>query len=244
MQCPDCSTNFTLEDEELVEDQTNVLCPRCGNLVYIDNGPDADLPEFVNSLDQRSTTEAGPDLEPEPVEADFPTGADQYRRGRLFPAFLILVLALVAVALAYVYLSFSTPTSSGQTGSMEIIDLSSYYTNNRQAGTLLVIEGKSVNRTATPKRLLKIRGVLQDSLGIALGSSEVYAGNLLSAGELSEFSLEKIARTLDNQQGATGGNLNIPPGQAIPFLMVFSRLPAGLARYSLQVVSGQEVPSP
>jgi predicted Zn finger-like uncharacterized protein len=243
-QCPDCSTSFTVEDEEVVEDQIRVLCPKCGHLVSVADEPEADFSPLFNTSGEGVTLEAGPDLELGPVEEDLPISAEQSRRGQLSPPLLILALALVAVALVYAYLKFSTPSSSTQTGSVEIVELRSYYTDNRQLGTLLVIEGKAVNKTGTPKGLFKIRGVLQDSQGMALGRTEVYAGNLLSAGELAEFSLEKIAQTLENQQGAARGNLNIPPGGVIPFLAVFSPLPAGLARYSVQVVSGQEVPPP
>ncbi|MBW2152449.1 MAG: zinc-ribbon domain-containing protein [Deltaproteobacteria bacterium] len=116
------------------------------------------------------------------------------------------------------------------------IDIVGKFVNNVRSGKLFVITGNAKNGYSEPRGLIKITGKLY-SKGKKLEKTEtVFCGNVLSDTELVSLDMDSIRKRLSNRVGDKKSNLNIAPGRAVPFMLVFSDLPDNLEEYTIEVV--------
>jgi len=69
-----------------------------------------------------------------------------------------------------------------------------------------------------------------DLVGVMVKESSAFCGNLLTDEELGIMSEEQIFRELAIPQGSDVSNDRIAPQGTIPFMLVFIREPAGVAK--------------
>jgi hypothetical protein len=178
------------------------------------------------------------------------------RRGARLLSRLLFLLALLLVAgvgaTVYFYWRGEIPQLNrlvdrltGQqppppvSGEIRVEGLTSSYIHNRQTGTLLVIRGMAVNGFPQARSSLTVRGVLLDKSGNAVRQQTVFAGNPLSDEALRGLPFGKIEESMNNPFGEGLANLNVPPGKAIPFAVVFRSLPTDVAEFTVEGVDSQ-----
>lgn len=108
------------------------------------------------------------------------------------------------------------------------------YVENASAGRLVVIRGQVRNEYDHPRSFIKVTAKLYDKNKNVVRASTVFAGNILSAEDLAAKDMAAIAEQLKNQKGQQNRNLRVKPGAAVPFMIVFDRLPGNLEEYSVE----------
>ncbi|MBT0662811.1 zinc-ribbon domain-containing protein [Geobacter pelophilus] len=121
-------------------------------------------------------------------------------------------------------------------GGISIRNTSSEFIDNKETGELFVIKGETVNLFNKPRASIQLKATIYDAKGVALASKSIYCGNVLQKDQLATLSMPKIEATMGNQFGDSLSNLGVPPGKAIPFLVVFSKVPKAASEFGLEIV--------
>jgi predicted Zn finger-like uncharacterized protein len=106
---------------------------------------------------------------------------------------------------------------------------------NPSAGMLCVVKGQVRNSYNHPRSGLRVAVTLYKAGNVAVKTATVFAGNVLSNQELTSLDLIAINARLKISTGANNMNVGVKPGRSVPFMAVFSNLPAGLEEYSVEV---------
>lgn len=117
------------------------------------------------------------------------------------------------------------------------MDIQSKVVNNFEAGDLFVITGRVINEYNKPRSFISVTGKLFAKNNFSK-TETVYCGNVLSEEELSNFSPADIKMGLSDRQGEKRTNVNVKPGQILPFMIVFFNLPDNfedLDRFSVSI---------
>jgi hypothetical protein len=109
-----------------------------------------------------------------------------------------------------------------------------HYMTHPEAGQLLVIVGRIRNGYDKPISHIRVKGSLKNSDEQILSERQVFAGNYLTEDALKSLSLREILARLSVRSGESGSNLNIQPGQDVPFMLVFDKLPPDVAEYMVE----------
>jgi len=128
-----------------------------------------------------------------------------------------------------------------ETSRIEIKGLDHDFVENREVGSLFVIRGQAINRFSEKRSSLQVKGELFDAKGGVLARQVVYCGNPFSNEELGALPFAKIEEGMGNQFGVALSNFEVPPGKGLPFVIVFSDVPADLVEYGVDVVGSQPV---
>lgn len=150
-------------------------------------------------------------------------------------ASIIVICAAAAVPVRYLWINYKT----AETGEIALADISGYYTQNAEAGNLFVVTGRVVNNTNKARSFFQIKGTLFGKNGETLLQKEVYCGNIFSSKEIATLPKDKIEADLRNRAGGSLSNVNLLPGKAVPFIIVFFDLPKDLAEFSVEVSGSQ-----
>jgi hypothetical protein len=106
---------------------------------------------------------------------------------------------------------------------------------NSSAGMLCVVKGQVRNSYNHPRSGMQVTVKLYAAGNAVVKTATVFAGNVLSNQELSSLDLIAINARLKNSTGANNMNVGVKPGRSVPFMAVFSNLPAGVDEYSVEV---------
>ena len=112
-------------------------------------------------------------------------------------------------------------------------DQNHFFRRNNHAGNILILTGTVRSNYDHPRSFIKLKGQLLSADGESLAERFVYAGHTLSEDDLEKLPLEAIEAELAIASGRNYNNVHIQPGWDIPFMMVFGRLPDGLAEYRI-----------
>jgi uncharacterized repeat protein (TIGR01451 family) len=115
----------------------------------------------------------------------------------------------------------------------------SSYVDNREVGQLLVIQGTATNNFSGVRSAITVKGVLVDADGKVLQQQTVFCGNYLSEEKLRTMRYSQIEEAMNNQFGDSLANMNVKPGSAIRFTVVFRNLPQNLANINVEVVDSK-----
>jgi len=113
---------------------------------------------------------------------------------------------------------------------VDLADVRQRLVNNMTMGTVRVLEGTAINRSAFPMTRIKVKGEITDADTVVLGVKESYCGNLLNADELATMTEDQIYKEMSNPQGSDVSNDRVVPQGRIPFMIVFTREPAGVVK--------------
>ena len=175
---------------------------------------------------------------------------------------LLMALGITAIVGIYILAShpkFGAPSKPGNEATtttraqdirndkagVELITFSSanahahYFRDNNEAGKILIITGMVRNSYPEARRFIKMRGSLLDADGQILADRFIYAGNVLTEDELTTLPILEIQSCLNVRNGRSGYNKHILPGVEIPFMVVFDRIPASRAGYTIDPVSSE-----
>ena len=120
---------------------------------------------------------------------------------------------------------------------MIILDLNSKFEENQHDGKIFIITGTIKNEYPEARSFIKLTGKLYDTAKKLSKSEQVYAGNVFSELELRSLDMETIKSGLSNRAGQNESNVNIEPGQSVPFMIVFFMLPQQLEEFTVEIDS-------
>lgn len=109
------------------------------------------------------------------------------------------------------------------------------FVENTKAGSLFVITGRVKNESDQTGGFVRITGNLFAKGDILAETKRVYCGNELSDIDLANLDPAEINKRLLNPYGDNKINAEIKPGNDIPFMIVFSNLPADLVNFTIEV---------
>lgn len=110
---------------------------------------------------------------------------------------------------------------------------------NYFVGSIRIVEGTAVNQADYPISRIAIKGEIIDAYTVMLGERTSYAGNVLSDKQLCELTEKEIQKILSHQEGNNNSNDKILPNGMIPFMIVFTREPAGVVKTTVRTVHAE-----
>lgn len=164
----------------------------------------------------------------------------------LLSYFLFIMIVIASLVLGFIYkddlLSLLNPRSALQTSAKSFTVVSSdyYFLQNVRGQTLFVVEGKAKNITQKNQSFLKLKATLKDQDGAEVANKEFYAGNLVSDDSLRTDPAPVVEERFNNKVGDALANMNIKPGDVVPFMVVFYDIP-NVSSYSIEVLSSEEI---
>ena len=126
-------------------------------------------------------------------------------------------------------------SAGGRKLSLVLEGISAEFVPSPSAGMLCVVKGQVRNSYNQPRDGLRVTVKLYTAGNAVVKTATVFAGNVLSNQELSSLDLITINARLKNSTGANNMNVGVKPGRSVPFMAVFSNLPAGVDEYSVEV---------
>lgn len=163
--------------------------------------------------------------------------ASRRKQNPLFGLLIAAVSILVISVLGYLgYSSFSTPkeTATQESGKISIRAVKAAYIDNDTLGELLVISGEALNEYPDARAALQVKVSVFDAAGQTVAAKSAYGGNPLTEEQLESLPLDKIEAAMANQFGDSLANMEVPPGKAIPFVVVLANLPKGAKDFGVQ----------
>ena len=120
-------------------------------------------------------------------------------------------------------------------GQIAIKGLQGSFVANKVAGELLIIQGNAINEFRESRAAIQVKGILFDTQGNQLRQKTIFCGNPISSEDLTTLPYDKLEEIMGNQFGESLANLNVTPGQIIPFTIVFRDIPDELAEFVVEV---------
>ena len=132
--------------------------------------------------------------------------------------------------------NYFKPPISDPAGNLKIdtLDVDSTFVKNAKAGKLFAITGKIKNGYSDARSYIKVTGKLYTKGKVLVQKETVFCGNILSDIELSNLELSAIKKRLSNRIGDNKSNIGVKPGQELPFMIIFSNLPANLEEFAIE----------
>jgi len=109
-----------------------------------------------------------------------------------------------------------------------------YYESGVASPRILVIKGQVANLSTAEKSGIRVHAALLDNTDTVLVQQEVYAGNMLSGEAIRKGDRAAVRKSLGNRFGEGLANMQVAPGKAIPFMLVFFDAPASFDSYKLE----------
>ena len=92
-----------------------------------------------------------------------------------------------------------------------------------------------MNEYPESRRFIQLTGRLFATGKTLVKEETIYCGNTLSDVQLTMMDLMDIDKKLQNRLGDNKSNVDVRPGQQIPFMLVFSELPQDLEEFTIEV---------
>jgi predicted Zn finger-like uncharacterized protein len=217
--------------------------------------------EYLNeeiNLDIEKTPEekiGGGNEEVEQKELASPKSSGKIWKIAVWSIFVILIIPSIIYFLIFpeigdqivnnvlVYVGISEPVHPAVAINqvVKLQDVRHRVINNYILGQIGVVEGTAVNRADYPVSRILIKGEILDAYSVVLGEHTSYAGNILTDEELANLSEEEILMKLSQPQGLNNSNDKIIPNGQIPFMIVFSREPAGVIKTTVVTVGAERL---
>ena len=269
LSCPECKTKYRVRDELIDPEGIEVKCSRCGHrfMAYPDQDQETG-PGESEQVEQTSGQSDETEVSEEPDRTDSGQAAsfDLERRVNIkkIPlsrtVLLIVALLLVcAVGAVFVFPGLKGMLPFGESGQPDesvsrkkdlpagnvedigLQDVRQYMVQNEKIGQVLVIEGKAVNNSQSPKEMIKIQATLFDAQGEILSQKEFLAGNTVSLFQLQVLSQDALSSALESRVGILSNNTDIAPEEDVMFMTTFTNPPDDLAEFSLKIVQARPV---
>jgi hypothetical protein len=214
------------------------------------------LDEEIN-LDIEKTPEEGISGENEKAEQKellFPKSSGKSWKIAVGSIFIILIISaaiffvftqsgeqIIKNVLVYIGISEPARPEIAVPQMVKLQDVRHRVINNYILGQIGVVEGTALNRAEYPISRILIKGDILDAYSVVLGEHTSYAGNILTDDELTNLSEEEIFLKLSRQEGLNNSNDKIMPNGQIPFMIVFSREPAGVIKTTVVTVGAERL---
>jgi hypothetical protein len=117
------------------------------------------------------------------------------------------------------------------------------YIRNDKLGPILVLQGRVVNHFETPKDYITIEARLLNSKGEMLKAQKQVCGVTLTPLQLSALGQRELIKALNNRIEIMANNVNVLPGQDVPFMVVFVYPPSSAVEIEVSVVDAADPPA-
>ena len=153
----------------------------------------------------------------------------------VFMGIIIAGLVVFYSYWGYVTLTENKGTTTAQeTGRITVRSVEASFIKNSKTGDLLVISGEAVNEYDKPRAAIQIKGIVFGANGEEVSSKSAFCGNPLSGEQLATMTMDKIEEAMANQFGDSLANMEVAPGEAIPFVIVLPKPSAGATDYGVE----------
>ena len=115
------------------------------------------------------------------------------------------------------------------------------FADNAIVGRIRVIEGEVFNQSEVPFTRIRVKAELADASDAVVAQRQSYTGNILTDDELTVMPDEGIQQRLSYAQGSPVSNDRVPPGGQIPFMIVVTTEPPGVANVYLSVAGAERL---
>jgi hypothetical protein len=132
----------------------------------------------------------------------------------------------------------SQPKDPNGVAKLTTLDINSKFIENEKAGKIFVVTGKVRNGYTVPCKKIQLQGKLFTKGKVLAKTELAYAGIIINDSELASQDVAQIKQRLKNGAQATE---DVKPGQAMPFMVVFSELPADLDEFAIELLSAAKV---
>jgi hypothetical protein len=106
---------------------------------------------------------------------------------------------------------------------------------NSVEGTLFIISGKVKNTTSGSISYIKVHGVLITKDKAIAKSQTSFCGNIVPENSLRRSGIADLINQIMVENGQNNINVDIKPDETVPFMIVFSDLPADLKNFTVKV---------
>lgn len=127
------------------------------------------------------------------------------------------------------------------TDQVEFINVRQRFVKNESLGNLRVIEGEVLNQAPFTITKIKVMGELFDSSDALLAARISYCGNILPDETLGRLKEEEIRSVLSISLGGNLSDNKILPRGRIPFMIVFTHDPSGVAKATVTAVGAERI---
>ncbi|MCS6927154.1 MAG: DUF3426 domain-containing protein [Candidatus Binatia bacterium] len=117
-----------------------------------------------------------------------------------------------------------------------LLDLRGSFWLTKDGRRVFAISGRAANDAALPARNVQIEGLLYDASGKVIGQRVIFCGTETAPAVLERLTVREIGIL---QSLVPPKQFNIPAGQSVNFLIVFTSLPSPPAQFSCRVVAAQ-----
>lgn len=107
---------------------------------------------------------------------------------------------------------------------------------SKTLGNVFVVKGKITNGYRVPKSFLKVKCLLLSKDNKKLAEKVAFASNIFTKDEIRELTYPDIEKGLNNKMGKSMMNVDVPPGKAIPFMVVFDKIPEGVSHIEVESI--------
>jgi len=129
--------------------------------------------------------------------------------------------------------------------SISLDEIRQFQVDNAVIGRIMVIQGVAVNTSNIHKDFIVVEARILDGDGNTLGQPiQQLCGVPLTLFQLQSLSAEELNAALNNRITILTYNTNIPPGERVPFVVVFPAPPANMKRFEVRVISVQDATTP
>lgn len=123
-----------------------------------------------------------------------------------------------------------------QEGSFGITEVKAEFFESKTLGNVFVVKGKITNGYRVPKSFLKVKCVLYGKDNKKLAEKVAFASNVFTKDEIRELTYAEIEKGLNNKMGKSMMNVDVSPGKAIPFMIVFDKIPEGVSHLEVEAI--------
>lgn len=127
------------------------------------------------------------------------------------------------------------------TGQVKLQDIRQRIMTNYVVGSIRIVEGTAVNQADYPVSRIAIKGEIVDAYAVVLAERTSFAGNVLTDQDLTVLPEDEIFKRLSRPEGQNNSNHKIMPNATIPFMIVFTREPAGVIKTTVRTVGAERL---
>jgi len=151
------------------------------------------------------------------------------------------LLSSVDIKIPYISDLFKPKVQDVGNLKINTFDIKSEFVENSKTGKLFVITGRAKNEYSKARGVIKITGKLFTKGKKLAQTKTVFCGNVISDLDLATKDLDIINKRLANRFGDNKSNAKVRPNKAIPFMIVFSKLPNNLEEFTINVVGSTPI---
>lgn len=122
---------------------------------------------------------------------------------------------------------------------LDLTNVRQYSITNEKIGKVSVIEGKVLNNFDSTRAYIVVEASILDAEKNEILSSDLIAGPSAGVFQLQVLSESELDQVLTNKMDIELYNADVPPGESVPFMIVFYNLPGEATDFSVKVLDAQ-----